>query len=162
MFTTCSSPALQWQVLPKCSSSWVLLVTTSTSMSFTSVVYCCPRQPHKIYVHHGPKERTGQVALDHVPQQKIQNPNYKWYLHFNSSLPIHRWCKHLQKALTSKSLFPSLWKENVFSNFWKGFTENPVTSSVKGPIRPTWQPSPVPGLETARLLLCHSVRLAGK
>lgn len=77
-------------------------------------------------------------------------------------LPIHYWCKYLQKVLTSKSLFLSLSKENVFSNSWKGFTENPVTSLIKGPIQPTRQPLAVPRLETARLLLCHSVRLAGK
>ena len=85
--------------------------------------------------------------LDYVPLQKIQIPLDKQYLHFNSSFPVHHKWKHLQKVLISKSLFPSLSKENVFSNPWKGFTENPVTSSVKGSIQPAWQPSAAPGLE---------------
>lgn len=54
--------------------------------------------------------------LDYVPQQKIQIPLDKQYLHFNSSFPVHHKWKHLQKVLISKSFFPSLSKENVFSN----------------------------------------------
>lgn len=104
-------------------------------MLFAGALRCCPGQPCEICGHPSPKEGTGQVMLDYVPQQKIQIPNDKLYLHFNSSFPVHHKWKHLQKVLISKILFPSLSKENVFSNPWKGFTENPVTSP-KGPFSP--------------------------
>ena len=146
VFKTCSPASQKW-VSPKCFSSRVLLISTFISMLFAGALRCCPGQPCEICVHPSPKEGTGQVMLDYVPQQKIQIPHDKQYLHFNSSFPVHHKWKHLQKVLISKSLFPSLSKENVFSNPWKGFTENPVTSSVKGSIQPTWQPSAVPGLE---------------
>lgn len=107
-----------------------------------------------------PEKGTGKVALDHVPKGKNTESKYKWYLHFYSSLPIHHWCKHLQKVLISKSLFPSLSKENGFQMFEKD--REPCDFPIKGPIQPTWQPPPVPGLETVRLLRCHFVRLVGK
>ena len=142
MFKT-HSPASQKQVLPKCFSSWVLIISTFISMIFAGALRCCPGQPCEICVHPSPKEGTGQVMLDYVPQQKIQIPNDTQY--FNSSFPVHHKWKHLQKgSYFQNPLSFSFKRKCIFKSLERLYRE--PCDLLKGSIQPTRQPAAVPGL----------------
>lgn len=100
------------------------------------------------------------MALDHVPQGKTQNPNRNGTY---SSIPHSLFTTDVnifKKCLFPKASFPLFQKKMDFQIFEKN--REPCDFPVKGPIQPTWQLPPVPGLETARLLHGHFARLAGK
>ena len=131
-------------------------------MLFASALRCCPGQLCEICVHPSPKEGTGQVMLDYVPQQKIQIPNDSTYTSIPHSLfPTNG--NIFKKVVISKILFPSLsihFKKMYFQILGKALQ------------RTLWPPQRVHSAHTAasssswtratRLLLCHSVRSAGK
>lgn len=93
-------------------------------------------------------------------REKIQNPNTNGtcisipHSLFTTDVNIFK------KCLFPKASFPLFQKKMDFQMFEKD--REPCDFPIKGPIQPTWQPPPVPGLETARLLGCHFVRLVGK